>query len=103
MATIERTRPAETETVSFRRRTIATPAHRSRLRQITRRADDVEVAVPGMTSRALLSLGTLWPFILILAVISLIVPWLGGLVVVGLLGALLVLPYRLVRRAWRDR
>ena len=42
-----------------------------------------------------------WPFIVILAALALVVPFLAGLILVGLAGAVVVLPYRLLRR-WRN-
>jgi hypothetical protein len=69
-------------------------------------ADVVEPAVdeePGVTSTVLLTLGCgVWPFVLILAGLALIVPFLAGLVVVGLVGAVVLPPYLLVRH-WRGR
>jgi hypothetical protein len=53
--------------------------------------------VPGPASAELLTLGPLWPFIVILAVLALIVPFLAGLVLVALAGAVL-LPAYLLRR-----
>ena len=58
---------------------------------------------PGATSTVLLTLGCgVWPFVLILAGLALIVPFIAGLVVVGLVGAVLLPPYLLVRH-WHGR
>jgi hypothetical protein len=68
--------------------------------------DDDPVAaagVPGATSSELLTLGPLWPFIVLLAVISLIVPFLAGLVLVGAVGGLLLPAYLLRRHRRRGR
>jgi hypothetical protein len=61
--------------------------------------DDAE---PGATSTVLMTLGCgVWPFVVILAGLALIVPFLAGLVVVGLAGALLLPPYWLIHR-WHN-
>ena len=67
-------------------------------------AADVAPAAPepGPASTVLLTLGCgAWPFLVILAGLALIVPFLAGLVVVGLAGAVLLPPYWLVHR-WRS-
>ena len=55
----------------------------------------------GATSTVLMMLGCgVWPFVAILAGLALIVPFLAGLIVVGVAGAVVFAPYWLVRR-WR--
>lgn len=56
----------------------------------------------GPTSTVLMMLGCgIWPFVVILAGLALIVPFLAGLIVVGVVGAVVFVPYWLVRR-WRS-
>ena len=68
-------------------------------------AEDVAPAAaeePGATSTVLMTLGCgVWPFVVILAGLALIVPFLAGLVVVGLAGAVLLAPYWVIHR-WRS-
>lgn len=63
-------------------------------------ADD---ATAGAASTFLLTLGVFtWPFVVVVGALVIVVPFLAGLLLLVLAGAVLLLPYRLLRR-WRSR
>jgi hypothetical protein len=110
MATTEHTRTSRGTSTRVLRRTVA-----GRAPSPPRPLDDAasqagpdavappDVAPPGATATILTTLNCgVWPAIVILAAVALIVPFLAGLIVAGLAGALLLLPYLLFRH-WHSR
>jgi hypothetical protein len=59
---------------------------------------DAPDAEPGPASTVYLVTRSLWPLFLVLAAVVLIVPFVAGLVVVGVAAALVGIPYGLIRR-----
>jgi hypothetical protein len=65
--------------------------------------EPLDAEEPGAAPTVLLALGWgVWPFVFILAGLALIVPFIAGLLLVGLVGAVVLPPYLLVRH-WRAR